>query len=288
MAFGTSYLVLFNIRNASSRADSLRADAAAEAGAERIRWEVRNNGFNLAANCNSNLFTSTFSDGSYYVVNCSLTGSPTEVSVTGYYKSSHRILSVSCLNLNEECKTSCGVGSYCGGGILVSTSTRLVVAPSACTATSSAGCSNNFSVLDATLLAWNTLNGSSTGSTDVADGRVNVAKLGTTTPDLKYRAAKFCDDLTVNSFSNWYLPALNELNLLLANSNRCTENISGSPVGCQNGSSTNPIIPGFTANTYWTSNDTASGGGGVSFSSGTYSSNLVKSTSYYFRCIRRF
>jgi hypothetical protein len=60
-------------------------------------------------------------------------------------------------------------------------------------------------------LSWGT-NGVSTGITSVIDGPTNSASLAAL--GAAYQAAVFCEGLTIGGYSDWYLPAKNELEVL--------------------------------------------------------------------------
>jgi hypothetical protein len=58
---------------------------------------------------------------------------------------------------------------------------------------------------------WGTY-GAQTGVTSVINGPTNSATLAALGAD--YQAAIFCEDLTIGGYTDWYLPALNELEVL--------------------------------------------------------------------------
>jgi hypothetical protein len=60
---------------------------------------------------------------------------------------------------------------------------------------------------------WKTSNTSTAGTSSVIDGPTNSANMN----DASHPAAQFCEGLTIGSFSDWYLPALNELEVCYYN-----------------------------------------------------------------------
>ncbi len=96
-------------------------------------------------------------------------------------------------------------------------------------------------------------------------------------------AAKLCLDLTVGDISDWYLPAIDELNLIY--NNRFSLNIALS------GNSSYGAIPTateITNNTYWSSTEHPSSGA-LEINLQNHSiSNNSKSNTNYVRAIRKF
>lgn len=120
-------------------------------------------------------------------------------------------------------------------------------------------------------LQWRTSNSTHTGADSYVDGEANTNSLTSAT----FPAGKFCYDLTAGGFSDWYLPAANELEICYYNlkpttaSNRTTPgsgaNPNAVPARASNYSSS---VPGqtsagnfitstgaeaFDATSYWTS-----------------------------------
>ncbi len=73
-----------------------------------------------------------------------------------------------------------------------------------------------------TRVAWDTESvGVTTGFTSYIDGPTNSAGLAALGP--QYAAATFCEGLTINSYSDWYLPAINELEVAYYNLKNVTQ-----------------------------------------------------------------
>ncbi len=69
---------------------------------------------------------------------------------------------------------------------------------------------------------WDTESvGVSTGFTSLIDGPTNSAGLADLGP--QYAAATFCENLTINGYSDWYLPARNELEVAYYNLKNVTQ-----------------------------------------------------------------
>ncbi len=108
-----------------------------------------------------------------------------------------------------------------------------------------------------------------TPNTAIGTGNSNTTTIVNTIGPGTY-AAKLCYDLVLNGYSNWYLPSLNELNLLYAN---------------------RFLIGGFyTSPDYWSSSDdpaNAANAKSVSFQNGTVS-NSNKNNNKFVRPIKSF
>ena len=72
-----------------------------------------------------------------------------------------------------------------------------------------------------TTAAWDTVGGATTGFTSLIDGPTNSAGLAAL--GASYAAATFCEGLTINGYSDWYLPARNELEVAYYNLKNITQ-----------------------------------------------------------------
>ncbi len=72
-----------------------------------------------------------------------------------------------------------------------------------------------------TTAAWDTVGGATTGFTSYIDGPTNSAGLAAL--GARYAAATFCEGLTINGYSDWYLPAKNELEVAYYNLKNVTQ-----------------------------------------------------------------
>jgi hypothetical protein len=62
-------------------------------------------------------------------------------------------------------------------------------------------------------LQWKTANTSTAGTTSVIDGPANSSAMN----NASHPAAQFCEGLTIGGFSDWYMPAKNELEICYFN-----------------------------------------------------------------------
>jgi hypothetical protein len=141
--------------------------------------------------------------------------------------------------------------------------------------TTPGGCATNVATptcaggTDTLTMAWATTTPESNTSIqappNAVDGQAQSAALATYATT---NAAKYCENLVYAGYSDWYLPARMELNLLYQNS---------------------PVIGGFSYSTYyWPSTENGSAAASIfSFSSG-YLSSGSKTGAGYVRCVRRF
>jgi len=99
-----------------------------------------------------------------------------------------------------------------------------------------------------TLLAWDTVGGATTGFTSLIDGPTNSAGLAAL--GARYAAATFCEGLTINGYSDWYLPASNELEVAYYNLKNVTQaNYIG---GGNKGNNANAVPPWEPVSTTYT------------------------------------
>ena len=75
---------------------------------------------------------------------------------------------------------------------------------------------------------WKTSNTSTAGTSSVIDGPTNSANMN----DASHPAAQFCEGLTIGTFSDWYMPAKNELEV-------CYFNLKPTTASNNTGSGTN-------------------------------------------------
>jgi hypothetical protein len=67
---------------------------------------------------------------------------------------------------------------------------------------------------------WKTANTSTTGTSSVIDGPTNSSNMN----NASHPAAQFCEGLTIGGFSDWYMPAKNELEVCYYNLKPTTTN----------------------------------------------------------------
>ena len=117
---------------------------------------------------------------------------------------------------------------------------------------------------------WATSDHSATNAvgTEIGTGQANTTAIVTAISTAGI-AAKLCDELVFNGFSDWYLPSLQEL--ILINNNLRMQNLGG-----------------FAQNSYWSSSEFSNTEAwAVYFGNGGYSTSL-KPTQYRVRAIRSF
>jgi len=149
-------------------------------------------------------------------------------------------------------------GQVAGGGVCVSAGPNALIA-----ATSDAPTGSNY--------PWGTSDGSVTmrGTTSTTDGAANtsvLASYGSTNGVLTHPAASYCASLITGGFSDWYLPAKDELNQLYQ---------------------TKDLIGGFSTAAYWSSTENhAESAWNLRFSDGWLFGNGKTGWSLV-RCVRR-
>jgi hypothetical protein len=151
---------------------------------------------------------------------------------------------------------------------------------------------------------WKTSNTSTAGTSSVIDGPTNSANMN----NASHPAAEFCEGLTIGSFSDWYMPAKNELEVCYFNLKPATtSNSTGSGTNTNavpsRGSNYTGGTPAQTAATdfqtgnteaftappyHWTSTEFSSTiGWGQDFDSGAQSDDRQKIFNMYVRAVRR-
>ena len=150
---------------------------------------------------------------------------------------------------------------------------------------------------------WKTSNTSTAGTSSVIDGPTNSANMN----DASHAAAQFCEGLTIGTFSDWYMPAKNEIEV-------CYFNLKPTTTSNHTGSGTNTnAVPSrgsnytagtpaqtaatdfqtgnteaFAADYYWSSTeDSATLAWNQDFSNGFQVNPSNKSGSNYVRAVRR-
>jgi hypothetical protein len=153
---------------------------------------------------------------------------------------------------------------------------------------------------------WKTSNTATAGTSSVIDGPTNSSNMN----NASHPAAQFCEGLTIGGFSDWYMPALNELEVCYYNlkptttSNYTSSGINANavPARASNYTSGTPAqtsaadfqdtgAEDFSAAFYWCSTDNTAGYTAYarqqSFSYGRQSYFFLKTTSSPVRAIRR-
>ena len=151
---------------------------------------------------------------------------------------------------------------------------------------------------------WKTTNTATAGTTSVIDGPTNSAAMNSAT----YPAAQFCEGLSIGGYSDWYLPAINELEVCYyglkpINENNNTSfgiNANAVPTRSSNYTLTVPAQVAVTdfqdgnseafSGGYWSSTQSAAGGNYARdqlFYGGGVQGNGFKASNYRVRAIRR-
>ena len=151
-------------------------------------------------------------------------------------------------------------------------------------------------------IQWKTSNTSTSGTSSVIDGPTNSANMNNAT----HPAAQFCEGLTIGGFTDWYMPAKNELEVCYYNlkptttanntssgtntnavPSRGSNYTSGTPAQTSATDFKNTGSEDFAAASYWSSTeDSATNAWRQDFSGGGQSSSS-KSTNLRVRAVRR-
>ena len=156
-------------------------------------------------------------------------------------------------------------------------------------------------------LQWKNANTATTGADDVLNGPQNTTDMVNDGNSTVYPAAHFCNDLVTGGYSDWYMPAKNELEICYFNLKPTTTtnntsagiNANAVPARASNYTSGTPAqtsaadfqstgAEDFAAELYWSSTEFNSQRAWMQrFSNGYQDSGYGKTTSVRVRAIRR-
>jgi hypothetical protein len=156
-------------------------------------------------------------------------------------------------------------------------------------------------------LQWKNANTATAGADSDIDGPQNTADIVADGNSTVYPAAHFCNDLTVGGFSDWYMPAQNELEVCYFNLKPTTAanntisgiNANAVPARASNYTTGNPAqtsatnfkdtgAEDFAANFYWSSTENSATYAHLQrFSNGVQYYSRFKNESYRVRAVRR-
>jgi hypothetical protein len=149
---------------------------------------------------------------------------------------------------------------------------------------------------------WKILNNGTSGTSSVIDGPTNSSNMNNAT----HPAAQFCEDLTIGGFSDWYMPAINELEVCYYNLKPTTNpsfiefggNVNSVPKRTSNYTTSNPAqtsagafksggSEAFDNPFYWSSTENNTATGTVKYFKYGSVYQPLKTSSYRVRAIRR-
>ncbi len=149
---------------------------------------------------------------------------------------------------------------------------------------------------------WKTTDTSTTGTSSLIDGPTNSSNMN----NASHPAAQFCEGLTIGGYSDWYMPATNELEICYFNLKpTTTSNYTGSgsnsnavPTRSNNYTSGTPAqtsasdfkdtgAEDFAAAFYWTSTEYSASFGSVQHFSDGDQTGTTKSNPLNVRAVRR-
>lgn len=151
---------------------------------------------------------------------------------------------------------------------------------------------------------WKTANTSTTGTSSVIDGPTNSSNMN----NASHPAAEFCEGLTIGGFSDWYMPAKNELEVCYYNlkptttSNNTSSGTNTNAVPSRGSNYTNsPSVPAqtsavdfqstgaepFGSSPYWSSTEASATTAGVQYFNSGNQLNDPKTYTSRVRAIRR-
>ena len=149
---------------------------------------------------------------------------------------------------------------------------------------------------------WKTTNTTTAGTTSVIDGPSNSTAMN----NASHPAAQFCEGLTIGGFSDWYMPAKNELDVCYFNLKPGTQlnntssgiNANAVPARASNYTAGNPAqtsaaafqtggAEAFTTAVYWSSSENSAVYGWVQSTFYGEQSGYTKANTRRVRAIRR-
>jgi hypothetical protein len=155
-------------------------------------------------------------------------------------------------------------------------------------------------------LAWKNAGTATAGADSDINGPQNTADMVADGNSTVYPCAHFCNDLVIGGFSDWYMPAKNELEICYFNlkptttSNNTSSGINANavPARASNYTSGNPAqttatdfkdtgAEDFAAATYWSSTEVTAGFAGIQYFSTGLQTSYYKTFSQRVRAIRR-
>lgn len=156
-------------------------------------------------------------------------------------------------------------------------------------------------------IQWKDANTATTGADSVIDGPQNTADIVADGNSTVYPAAHFCNNLVIGGFSDWYMPAKNELEIcyynLKPNTTSNTTSIGANPNAVParasnytagtpaQTSATDFRLPSgaeaFAANNYWSSTENSTTTAWRQYFGGGYQYGNAKLNSLRVRAIRR-
>lgn len=153
---------------------------------------------------------------------------------------------------------------------------------------------------------WKNVNTVATGADSVVDGPQNTADMVADGSSTVYPAAHFCNDLTVGSFTDWYMPARNEIEICYYNlkpttannatntgtndnsvPKRTTNYTTGTPAQTSAAAFQTGGAEAWDANVYWSSTESGTVYGSAKYFSSGAVVNRGKNNSLRVRAIRR-
>jgi len=155
-------------------------------------------------------------------------------------------------------------------------------------------------------LQWKNANTATTGADSVIDGPQNMADMVADGNSTVYPAAHFCNDLVIGGFSDWYMPAKNELEVCYYNLKPTTVNnttgsgintnavpsrgsnyTAGTPAQTSANDFKNTGAEDFVDDAYWCSTEFSAANANYQNFNGGNQSNYFKNASVRVRAVRR-